>query len=174
MLVVAALKDGGLYIQGAQSSVAAAISRVHRLADTIPPYSDIIQTHSTTNQSPISSSILTPDRKNLIIRDPTCIATTIPANKIHYRDNNHSLLRPYSLDTSIHQRINKYVQLGFSVEHVQSVIESLGYSASENDIMSRLILGNVTKSNPLVLAPPLPSKEGLRPIVIDGSNVAMK
>lgn len=175
VLIVPAPKDGGLYIQGAQSQVSSAVERVHRLADTIHPYPSNTkhtdhttfnsnkQTTATYNQSKTQQSPPI-DTTNFIIRDPNCApqppTTTAPA--------------PVTLDT---KRINKYVMLGFPVEQVQNVIESLGPHASENDIMSRLNSRNPsTKSSvpPTANVSETLSKEGLRPIVIDGSNVAMK
>ncbi len=171
VLIVDALKDGGLYIQGSQPSVTAAVSRVCRLSDTIPPlhHNANTRTQPTINQP--TSNNLTPDLHNFIIRDPTCMTNTLTADKIRYSDTtSHSIA--YRIDTKLHQRINQYVQLGFPVDQVKGVIESLGPNASENDIMSRLVINSYPKPNlPLITGP---SKEGLRPIVIDGSNVAMK
>lgn len=176
VLIIAAPKDGGLYIQGAQYQVQAAVDRVYGLADTIPTptpacISKTISTDTTSSkyttttntQSNIKTapppSITTNTTNFIMDRDPTCIPRTAPQTT-------------GTLDT---RRINKYVMLGFPVEQVQSVIESLGPHASENDVMSRLI--SVNPSNKSTLPPTVVenlSKEGLRPIVIDGSNVAMK
>ena len=173
-MIIAALKDGGLYIHGSQPSVTAAVSRIHRLADTIPcPPKHYYRTNQSYHMLPPN---LETDR-NLINRDATCIANSLHTNTSQYQaTSNHHQLHYSTQDTLLHKRVNQYVQLGFPVEQVKAVIESLGPTASENDVMSRLVLMKSAKpAPPLVVSSSLGlSKEGLRPIVIDGSNVAMK
>ena len=85
------------------------------------------------------------------------------------------------------KRIEYFVKLGYPQPEVEMVLESLGSDSSDNDVLARLIS---TKPTPPIVHVPasLPSRpavtdegsttqinrEGLRPVVIDGSNVAMR
>ena len=180
VLVTPAPADVGLYVQGTKSSVSLAYSRICNLADTIPS----ARAHMPTNQFMPPSSNLDPDSQRLLIRDSTTtsVSSTSYAKsaavnaKISYRQGSPHSYVEKEIDTRSQKLVAQYVKLGFPVEQVQSVIESLGPSASENDIMSRLVKINPARPSPSLQFEKIqvPSKEGLRPIVIDGSNVAMK
>lgn len=102
--------------------------------------------------------------------------------------NNHLVARnsPPAVDR---QRVEYYVQLGYPQEIVETTIASLGKGAHDNDIMNRLIKrGAVASPNRSAVVPedappavmmvpverPVPNSQNLRPIVVDGSNVAMR
>lgn len=97
------------------------------------------------------------------------------------------------VDSHREQRISYFVQLGYPREKVEGVVESLGPAATEDDILSRLVKmsGNIHSaeqrgrlshsrlrgfSGEPMLSRPTPVRDPsiLRPIVIDGSNVAMR
>ena len=88
------------------------------------------------------------------------------------------------------EKVQYYVRLGFPQEIVESTIASLGPGAHDNDIMHRLNMRGAVAPppRPVVITeettPPGPaptpvvdgilSSPNLRPIVVDGSNVAMR
>ena len=92
------------------------------------------------------------------------------------------------------QKVEYYVRLGYPQEIVESTISSMGPAAHDNDIMNRLIKrGAVASPNRSVVIPEEPTppasvmvapvgaverppqnSQNLRPIVVDGSNVAMR
>lgn len=91
------------------------------------------------------------------------------------------------------KKVDYYVQLGFQQEIVESTIASLGPGAHDNDIMHRLNMrGTRAQSKSAVILEPVtpgqatpPScgvgevrrvmdPSNLRPVVVDGSNVAMR
>ena len=92
------------------------------------------------------------------------------------------------------QRIEFFVRLDYPREKVEAVFDSLGRGASDNDILSRLVkvsskpqsaefrpkhLSNSRLRSPMgepLSSTPIPvmNPAQLRPIVIDGSNIAMR
>lgn len=95
------------------------------------------------------------------------------------------------------KRIAQFIELGFPQDKIQATFDSLGRNASDNDVMERLVIIHPPQERPLVPRPPaavtvvdrsppqvpvgrdvprpgIGCGGGLRPIVIDGSNVAMK
>lgn len=85
------------------------------------------------------------------------------------------------------KRVTQFVELGYPQDKVETVVKSLGVEASDNDIMARLVSINIVRpvstggasSSAKPEATPVPTtmsvqREGLRPIVIDGSNIAMR
>ena len=99
------------------------------------------------------------------------------------------------VDPQKEQRIEFFVRLGFLREKVEAVLESLGPDTMDDDILARLVkvssrspsstgqkVKNLNNSRPRgcsgepLLSTPVPAKDPslLRPIVIDGSNVAMR
>jgi hypothetical protein len=112
---------------------------------------------------------------------------------------NSSQLPVYHVQLPVsREKIEYYVRLGFSQEVVESTIASLGPGAHDNDIMHRLnmrgavtpptrpvmIPEEATPPGPMTVPPVVcggygeggapPSSHNLRPIVVDGSNVAMR
>lgn len=99
------------------------------------------------------------------------------------------------VDPQKEQRIEFFVRLGYLREKVEAVLESLGPDTMDDDILARLVkvssrspsstgqkVKNLSNSRPRgysgepLLSTPVPAKDPslLRPIVIDGSNVAMR
>ncbi|KAL4657556.1 bifunctional endoribonuclease and deubiquitinase ZC3H12A [Arapaima gigas] len=105
-------------------------------------------------------------------------------------------------DEEFQLRVDFFLKLGYSVKEVQAVLLKLGLSADTNTVLGELVRsgvtaergpspdvslpmllprgGNSVKTPNTLLATPPPSQDGeedqenmLRPIVIDGSNVAM-
>jgi len=93
------------------------------------------------------------------------------------------------------QKIEFFVRLGFPQEKVEAVLESLGLDTMDDDILARLVkvssrspastgqkVKSLSNSRPRgcsgepLLSTPVPAKDPsiLRPVVIDGSNVAMR
>ncbi|MED6257877.1 hypothetical protein XENOCAPTIV_001655 [Xenoophorus captivus] len=93
-----------------------------------------------------------------------------------------------------HTKVERFLKLGYSHNDIVRVLESLDHDAQTNDILEELIktchtrsYGNTSVPNSPKLVPrgcsPGPSKArtgpdresnaGFRPVVIDGSNVAM-
>lgn len=93
------------------------------------------------------------------------------------------------------QKIEFFVRLGFPQEKVEAVLESLGPDTMDDDILARLVkvssrspastgqkVKNLSNSRPRgysgepLLSTPVPAKDPsiLRPVVVDGSNVAMR
>jgi hypothetical protein len=87
------------------------------------------------------------------------------------------------------KRIKQFVDLGYPQHKVENVIEALGLDATDNDIMGRLLAIHSVRetTRPTSITPPAPvpdksiphttsnQKDGhLRPIVIDGSNIAIR
>lgn len=71
------------------------------------------------------------------------------------------------------QKLVQFESLGYPKQAVESVLCSLGGGASDNDIIARLM--KVTShTQASVSNPPTTNQPGLRPIVVDGSNVAMR
>lgn len=93
------------------------------------------------------------------------------------------------------QKIEFFVRLGFPQEKVEAILESLGLDTMDDDILARLVkvssrspastgqkVKSLSNSRPRgysgepLLSTPVPAKDPsiLRPVVIDGSNVAMR
>ena len=83
------------------------------------------------------------------------------------------------------QKIQYFISLNFPREKIEAVVNSMGPWAEYDDILQRLTTLNVTSSRPLASLqksreytdtgePLLNSNATLRPVVIDGSNVAMR
>lgn len=92
-----------------------------------------------------------------------------------------------------HTKVERFLKLGYSHSDIMRVLESLRHDAQTNDILEELIKTCHTRSNmsnpnspklvPRGCSPgpsqarPGPDREpaaGFRPVVIDGSNVAMR
>lgn len=87
-----------------------------------------------------------------------------------------------------HAKVERFLKLGYSHSDILRVLESLHHDAQTNDILEELIKTCHTVSNSPKLVPrgcsPSPSQSrpgsdrepaaGFRPVVIDGSNVAMR
>ena len=112
--------------------------------------------------------------RHLLCRD----GTELPQNMILYQQ----------------RRIDQFVPLGYLKHEVQAVLDSLGSGATDNDILARLVKTHPSRDrsitsflsstlpqrtsptgeNQATLSAQPPMREGLRPIVVDGSNVAMR
>lgn len=87
-----------------------------------------------------------------------------------------------------HAKVERFLKLGYSQSDILRVLESLRHDAQTNDILEELIKTCQTASNSPKLVPrgcspspnqPRPGSDrepavGFRPVVIDGSNVAMR
>lgn len=87
-----------------------------------------------------------------------------------------------------HAKVERFLKLGYSQSDILRVLESLRHDAQTNDILEELIKTCHTVPNSPKLVPrgcsPSPSQPrpgtdreptaGFRPVVIDGSNVAMR
>lgn len=183
-------------MQGSKDSVALTVSKLHSLADTHTmsgsnsshDYKQTIASSSTNsledldqqlrNLSPSAVGHLPDSLKQALIflqKRPDLVGTT----DVHTSTGR----RCHPLQ---HKRIENFVKLGYPQPEVETVLDSLGSDASDNDVLARLIS---TKPTPPVVHVPacLPprtiaedgasmqiNREGLRPVVIDGSNVAMR
>lgn len=159
---------------------------------------DIYQPSHDTHQP-----ILDQELQKLLMRDPAMAFDTLKkvlmdgwprssteqsTSNTHVHDSTTQDSKPVKPLSSVYRkRIQQFISLGFQAEQVESVIESLGPDASDNDIMARLVKLTPTpeKCSPVrntssrpstgeFVPQPAMNREGLRPIVIDGSNVAMK
>ena len=118
------------------------------------------------------------------------------------RDQQHQLQHLIGRDGADHpqmlhqqRKIDQFVPLGYLRHEVQAVLDSLGSGASDNDILARLVKTHPSRDRSITSIPSitLPQRtsptsenhqstlsaqplirEGLRPIVVDGSNVAMR
>ena len=96
---------------------------------------------------------------------------------------------PSPSSVQYNKRVTQFVELGYPQDKVETVVKSLGVEASDNDIMARLVSINIVRpvstggasSSAKPETTPVPAtigvqqqREGLRPIVIDGSNIAMR
>lgn len=101
-------------------------------------------------------------------------------------ENDSSNVLPRGIDSSHHeQTIQYFSSLNFPREKIETVVGSMGPWAEYDDILKRLNMLHVTSSRPLANLqksreytntgePLLNSNATLRPVVIDGSNVAMR
>jgi hypothetical protein len=83
------------------------------------------------------------------------------------------------------QTIHYFLRLNFPQERIETVVDSMGPWADTDDILKRLNSLHVTSPRPVAILsssrnyttdgePVLNSNVALRPVVIDGSNVAMR
>ncbi len=87
-----------------------------------------------------------------------------------------------------HVKVERFLKLGYSHSDILRVLESLRHDAQTNDILEELIKTCHMRTNSPKLVPrgcspsptqPRPGSDrepaaGFRPVVIDGSNVAMR
>lgn len=86
-------------------------------------------------------------------------------------------LKTVLADPSYQTRLEFAVKLGYTEAQVQTALQRLGLSTSNNELLAELIkLSSTTKEDPLEAAVDfnaISRATELRPVVIDGSNVAM-
>ena len=94
---------------------------------------------------------------------------------------------PQVVDLQLERRVDFFVGLGYPREKVVGVLEALSADANDDKVMARLVSTISRESRPrgagpgaagarVMMTTPTPVKDPslLRPIVIDGSNVAMR
>ena len=161
--------DGGILVQGSESAVSFTITRLQSLMDTLKQQQMTSKEHELNDLNAvdnISNSLLL----------------------VGISRSKKEITPPSSPRTSRRQkRVKQFVDLGYPKDKVEMVIESLG-EASDNDIMARLVSIHssydvkppTVHSKPPEITQPvhvplsINHNERLRPIVIDGSNIAMR
>ena len=203
--------ETGICVQGSQVAVTLTVSKLQSLSNTmtttnhfqIPGREQQFMTPNTTTSHDTHQPILDQELQKLLMRDPAMAFDTLKkvlmdgwprssteqsTSNTHVHDATAKDSKPVKPLSSVYRkRIQQFISLGFQAEQVESVIESLGPDASDNDIMARLVKLTPTpeKCSPVrttssrpptgeFVPQPTINREGLRPIVIDGSNVAMK
>lgn len=107
---------------------------------------------------------------------------------VDWQPNGH-ISHPEGPSNKIEQKVKEFIALGFGEEAIRSVIERTGPHVSQDELMTKLL--KMKKAPPsgfqeppvartptgaeLASPPPLVNLDsGLRPVIIDGSNVAMR
>lgn len=189
----------GVRVQGLSDAVALTFTKLHSLADTYTmSVSNSGHNYRQSNTSSSAKSLedldqqlrnLSPSAMGhlpdsvkqallLLQKRPDLVGTNTP-DRLSSPGRQH--LPPQQ------KRIEYFVKLGYPQPEVETVLESLGSDATDNDILARLISTKPTLPvvHVPVSLPPRPAvpeegstaqtnREGLRPVVIDGSNVAMR
>ena len=193
----------GVLIQGSQAAVNATIKKLQNLKDTVSNHSNqsrggssslVTSTGGTSSPPDIDEQLkklLTSENiENISDSLKQALLVGIQKGKLKEMTKNEAKDRTETMLSSSPQRqkrTRQFVDLGFPLDKVETVFDSLGEEASDNDVMARLISTHTSKERqPQTLRiPPKPTtepamntpasmREGLRPIVIDGSNVAMR
>lgn len=192
----------GVLIQGSLAAVNATIKKLQNLKDTVSHHSNqsrggssslVTSTEGTSSPPDIDEQLkklLTSENiENISDSLKQALLVGIQKGKLKEMTKNEAKDRTETMLSSPQRqkRTRQFVDLGFPLDKVETVFDSLGEEASDNDIMARLISTHTSKerqphvlrippkstSEPAVNTP-VSMREGLRPIVIDGSNVAMR
>lgn len=116
--------------------------------------------------------------------DVTAFHTEQTADRWAAHSGSHSN-RP---NAKIEKKVNEFVSLGFEEDAIRSVIEKSGSQLSHEELMTKLLQmkkpnphgGSLVSRTPTIAEPtpppPIvnPTDQRLRPVIIDGSNVAMR
>ena len=193
----------GVLIQGSLAAVNATIKKLQNLKDTVNNHSNqsrggssslVTSTEGTSSPPDIDEQLkklLTSENiENISDSLKQAFLIGIQKGKLKEMTKNEAKDRTETMLSSSPQRqkrTRQFVDLGFPLDKVETVFDSLGEEASDNDIMARLILTHTSKerqphalrippksTNEPSVNTPISMREGLRPIVIDGSNVAMR
>lgn len=185
----------GILVQGTERSVHLTVKKLKNLIDTLKP-SDANALNPLLSDNDSEVNALTEQLKNLMTKPGSVDNMTdslkkallerlqdVGAPPTTGRDPNSSSSSssPSSL-IQYQKRVKQFVELGYPQDKVEMVVKSLGVEASDNDIMARLVSIHVPR--PPITTGGAPSSSvsskpeapiaGLRPIVIDGSNIAMR
>lgn len=181
----------GILVQGSESAVSFTITKLQSLMDTL-------QKQDLPDSTP--SSVELNQRLRELISNPGAVDTISESlrqalleslsESSNEKKKDSPPLSPRS--TRLQKRVKQFVDLGYPREKVEMAMRSLGDSASDNDIMARLVsIHSSYDPKSLSKVPPKPQpteqgnqhqlpplalnqRDGLRPIVIDGSNIAMR
>ena len=121
--------------------------------------------------------------------DESTFHTEQPADKERW--TTHSGSHPEGPNAKIEKKVQDFIALGFGEDAIRSVIEKSGPQLSQDELMTKLL--QMKKACPqggsqdppvprtpsaAELTPPPPlvnsTDQRLRPVIIDGSNVAMR
>ena len=189
----------GVRVQGLSDAVALTFTKLHSLADTYTmSVSNSGHDYRQANTSGSTNSLEDLDQqlRNLTSSAVGHLPDTVK-QALLLLQKRPDLVGTSTTDTQPYlgrqhippqqKRIEYFVKLGYPQPEVETVLESLGSDSSDNDVLARLISTQPTP--PVVHVPAsLPprsavteegptgqiNREGLRPVVIDGSNVAMR
>lgn len=187
-------------VQGEHQRVSDTMSQLHSMLDLIdpspppslsPPPPPLGDERDSVNAGLLRAMLSTVERKAAV--SPPFLP---PSYHHHHQQYPHLIPRNSPEFPLNREKVDYYVQLGFQQEIVESTIASLGPGAHDNDIMHRLNMRGK------VIPPPRPVEEVMtpgmvttgtgsigdrevlqrrvmdpsnpRPIVVDGSNVAMR
>ncbi len=195
--------QSGIRVQGSEHAVGLTVSRLTRLIETMDSGVRLGNESSQPFVPPPVPSSLAQPSSSSSSKAPTSLDWQLRdiIQKINSKlpeEDRKALLRGLeedlsgelvSRDSSVYdtqreQKIQYFVTLDYPREKVEAVLTSLGPEASDNDVLSRLV--KVCSRRPLSdsrprgfsgeLLQPSPAKDSgrLRPIVIDGSNIAMR
>lgn len=129
------------------------------------------------------------DSQRIDYGDEATFHTEQPADKEKW--TMHSGSHPEGLNAKIEKKVEDFVALGFGEDAVRSVIKKSGPQLSQDELMTKLLqmkkacpqggsqdppVARTPTAAELTPPPPLVNStdQRLRPVIIDGSNVAMR